>query len=318
MDGAITISMEIELGWGVHDLPGSSHLSEDGAAERAYLERLLDHCDDIDLPITFNVVGHLLETECDGRHDGPHPEGWFDNDPGTDAATDPLFYAPEVGPNIEARPTDHELCSHTYSHVPCGEVTPETATWELETAQAQLETLTGDRPKSFVPPRHSRPPANVLRDAGIEIMRMSVDTSDRGRVSRLWELLMGPQPLFEPALVDGGVETYCTSYTSLTSAALPAGQRPVSTIFRTLPIAIRQQLQRWYLRRTVDAALATDRHCHLWCHLYDLANDVQWPVVKSFLTELAARRDRGDATVTTMETLNDRIRAVPPQVEADD
>lgn len=37
--GAITISMEIDLGWGIHDVPQSSHLSEDGAAERAYLVR---------------------------------------------------------------------------------------------------------------------------------------------------------------------------------------------------------------------------------------------------------------------------------------
>jgi peptidoglycan/xylan/chitin deacetylase (PgdA/CDA1 family) len=299
MDGGITISMEIELGWGVHDLPRSSHLSEDGTAERAHLERLLDHCDDLDIPITFDIVGHLLETHCNGRHDGLHREGWFDNDPGTDAATDPLFYAPEVGPTIEARPTDHELCSHTYSHVPCAEATPETVAWELETTQTQLELLTGDRPKSFVPPRHSRPPADQLREADIEIMRMSVDTSNRGRMSRLRELIVGPQPLFEPAVVDGIVETYCTSYPSLTSPALPAGQRPAPAIFQTVPTRTRQYLQRRYLRQTVDAALATDGHCHLWCHLYDLSNPVQWPVIESFLSELATRRNRGERSERT-------------------
>ncbi|WP_232701046.1 polysaccharide deacetylase family protein [Halobacterium wangiae] len=305
---AVTISIEIELGWGVHDVGEYPHLSDDGSAERACLGRLLEHCDSVDVPISFDVVGHLFESDCAGDHDGPHREGWFDNDPGTDEARDPLFYAPEMVRQIRDHTTDHELCTHTYSHVICGEATPETVAWELEEAQSLIRAATGSGTDSIVPPRHSRPPAEQLREAGIECMRMSRDTSDRSTAARLKELLYGPHPVYEPELVDGVVETYCTSYPSLTSSALPSGRRSVPAPFRALPVRLRQRLQRQYLRRALDEAAEREGDCHLWCHLYDLSNEYQWPVVRTFLDELAARRDRGELEVRTMAELNEQVR----------
>lgn len=69
MDGAITLRLEIDLGWGEggHDGPSSSHLSVDGTPGRASLERLLDHCDDQAIPITVDIVGHLVEKDCERR-----------------------------------------------------------------------------------------------------------------------------------------------------------------------------------------------------------------------------------------------------------
>ncbi|PSQ50973.1 polysaccharide deacetylase [Halobacteriales archaeon SW_6_65_15] len=308
MGGKVTLSIEVELGWGVHDLDAAPHLSADGSAERAYLSRLLNCADALDVPISFDVVGHLLQSACDGSHEGPHRDGWFDADPGTDASVNPLFYAPEMVRDIVDRPSGHELCTHTYSHVPCQTVDEETVGWELDRAQSQIETVTGSKTVSIVPPRHSRPSSETLREAGIEIMRMSRDTSDKSRPGRLVELLYGPHPTFEPRLVDGVVETYCTAYPSLTSSALPSGQRDPLAPFRLLPVRVRQSLQRQYLSRAIDAAVETDGHCHLWCHLYDLSNQYQWPVVRSFLEELAARRDSGDVRVLTMAELNDDFR----------
>lgn len=316
MTGTVSLSMEIELGWGVHDIDSHAHLSADGAAERLYLRRLLAHCDDLDLPISFNVVGHLCQSRCGGDHDGPHRNGWFESDPGTDAAANELFYAPEMVHTVLERPVDHELCTHTYSHVLCGDSAPETVAWELDRVQSQMRAITGSETVSLVPPRHSRPPADVLRDAGIEVMRMSVDTSDRNPVARCVELLLGPHPQFEPAVVDGVLETYCTTYPSLTSSALPAGQRPPPRVFRPLPVRARQRLQRRYLRRAVDAAVESDGYCHLWCHLYDLANEWQWPVVREFLAELAARHRRGELDVVTMAGLNDRLGRETGEVRA--
>lgn len=308
MSAVVTISMEVELGWGVHDLGEYGHLSEGGRQERAYLGRLLDRCDEVDVPISFDVVGHLFRSRCDGEHAGPHEDGWFENDPGTDVRSDPLFYAPDAVEDIYGRSTDHELCTHTFSHVPCDDVRAETLAWELRESQALLQRTTGRRTVSIVPPRHRRPPAELLRAADVEIMRMSRDTSDRSRPARLKELLFGPHPAFEPALVEDVVETYCTSYPSLTSSALPAGQRAPLAPFSALPIRTRQYLQRRYLRDAVEAAIERDGHCHLWCHLYDLANEYQWPVVESFLGELASLRDRGEVRVLTMDALNDRVR----------
>jgi peptidoglycan/xylan/chitin deacetylase (PgdA/CDA1 family) len=309
MTGIVTLSMEIELAWGVHDKPTAPHLSTDGSVERAYLQRLLGCCDDHEVPITFDVVGHLLESACSGTHDGPHEEGWFENDPGTDADRDPLFYAPDIVPEIDARPTAHELCTHTYSHVLCGAASTETVAWELETAQRDLEALIGGRPRSFVPPRHSRPPTPVLQETGIEIMRMSVDTTGDGRLARLQELVIGPHPDFGPATMEDVVETYCTSYPSLTAPTLPSGQRQPAWPFSAVPVRVRQRLQKLYLGRVLDRTAANDGQCHLWCHLYDLSNQYQWPVIEWFLEELAARREQGTLQVMTMASLNDHVRS---------
>lgn len=308
MSGTVTISIEIELGWGVHDLGTFGHLSSRGQRERTYLSRLLDRCAELDLPISFDVVGHLGQSSCTGDHDGPHEDGWFDADPSTDVATDPLFYAPEAIEAIEASPADHELCTHTFSHVLCNAVSEETLAWEFERSQEYLEQLTGSRTVSIVPPRHYRPPASALREAGIETMRMCRDTSDRSKPARAKELLVGPHPQFRPQMVDGVVETYCTSYPSLTSSALPAGQRSAARPFSALPIRSRQYLQRRYLQRALADTAGNDAYCHLWCHLYDLSNWYQWEPISAFLGELAAMRERGTVEVLTMEALNDHVR----------
>lgn len=306
---AVTISIEIELGWGVHDVAERAHLSADGVPERRALRRLLAHCDLIDLPVSFDVVGHLLEPGCDGQHGGPHRDGWFDADRGTGPDDAPLFYAPDAVAEIPERAAGHELCTHTYSHVVCGEASRETVAWELDRSQAGLRELTGAETVSVVPPRHSQPEAATLRGAGIEVTRVARDTSGGGKPARARELVFGPHPVFEPRLVDGVVETYCTSYPSLTASTLPSGRRAPPAPFRAFPVGTRQALHRQYLSRAVDAAVAADGDCHLWCHLYDLANDAQWPPVRAFLTELAARRDRGEVEVLTMAALNDRVRA---------
>jgi len=74
MGGKITLSVEIELGWGHHDKPdGNPALSEDREVETKALRRLLAVCDEHRIPITFDIVGHLLHESCDGIHDAPIP-----------------------------------------------------------------------------------------------------------------------------------------------------------------------------------------------------------------------------------------------------
>jgi len=316
MAAVVTLSMEVELAWGVHDLGEFANLSEDGASERAYLDRLLDRCDAVDIPISFDVVGHPCQAACDGNHPGPHAPGWFDADPGTDVTSDPLYYAPDMVSNVRERETAHEVCTHTYSHVPFDTVSEETIAWEFERSQSVHERVCGERTASLVPPRHRRAPARLLRDADVEIQRMSRDTDDGTTLDRAKELLVGPHPVFEPALVDGVVETYCSSYPSLSSSALPAGQRPPPRVLQSMPRRFRQYLHRRYLERAVDHAVATDGYCHLWCHLYDICNEYQWPGVDAFLGYLADRRAAGDVEVLTMAELNEHCRSRQTEVTA--
>lgn len=309
MGGTVTLSIEVELGWGVHDKRSYEHLSPDGDAERAHLHLLLELCERLNLPISFNVVGHLLLHECDGHHQGPYPEGWFDEDPGTNVERNGLFYAPDVVERIAASRVPHEICTHTFSHT-LAKQPAETVAADLAEAGRLHEQRLGAQPVSLVPPRHAPPPTDVITDAGLEIVRVGRDTSDTSRGSRFQELVAGPLPTWQPTLADGIVETYCTTYPSLTAPTVVAGnRRPEHPALRAVPQSIRRYLHRRKLRRAVDRAARVGEHVNLWCHLSDMCNTRQWPMVSRFLGYLAGRRDAGDVAVITLAGLNDWIRA---------
>ena len=300
----LTLSIEIELGWGVHDLPGRAHLSRDGSAERRYLRKLLAVADEHGVPISFDIVGHLLLDECDGHHPGPYDPGWYDADPGTDASTDPLFYAPDVARAVLDADVDHELCTHTFSHVLCGREPRAVVDHDLSRALALHEDL-GVTVRSIVPPRHSEPPNDLLAENGIQVARYAIPTGVGGRIGRLRELTVGPHPLWEPRAADGVLETYCTTYPSLTASSLPSGQSPASRPFGSVPLALRKRVHAHYLRRSTERAIETGVPLHLWCHLYDFSNPHQWAVLADYLEYLGSI-PASDLRIGTMESLADR------------
>lgn len=307
MSGTVTISIEIELGWGVVRFGKLDKMSADRAVETAYLSRLLDCCDEHDVTITFDVVGHLFHEHCDGDHGGPHPDGWWDVDPGTSVEEDPLFYAPDLIEDIRSRKTGHEICTHTYSHVECKEVNPDVVEWELETAR-QVHQDHGVSPsESIVPPRHSTPPSHVLTGSGIRVKRAPhyrADGEERpsNKGKKLYEILFEKHPTVEPSVEEGVLETYSPEYTTLAAPYLQAGTYQPHPVYRTLPLPVRRRLHNWNLRRGVESA-AEDSFAHYWCHLYDLANEKQWPQIESFLQYLGEKRDADEVHIRTMTEL---------------
>lgn len=306
MAGTATISVEIELGWGFHDGADPRdvrELSADGRAERAALAWFLEACDDAGVPVTFDVVGHLLLESCDGRHDGPHPDGWFARDPGTDAATDPLFYFPDVVETIRDADVDHEICTHTFSHVLLDEVGDEVVDWELD----RVGELHDEAVVSLVPPRHRKPPYDVLRDHGIEVVRRAdAERIPSGPIGRFRWTLGRDHPLDDVRTVDGLVETRTSPMMTLTSTALSKGVAPPHPAFRALPERFRRRRHEQYLRDGLERAIATDRHVHYWTHLYNLANEAQRGAVEAFLDAVERSRDDASLGVLRMADLADR------------
>lgn len=305
MPGTLTISIEIELGWGVHDLPTRRHLSEDGRRERAYLRRLLGKADDCGVPISFDVVGHLLLAECDGSHEGPYPEGWFDADPGTDVETDGLFYGPDMARAVLDADVDHELCTHTFSHLLCHRASDELLSTELERV-GELHADVDGEVVSIVPPRHYRPNNEVLRRNGVRVARYARTKRSPTIAHRFKQVTVGPHPEWEPHVDDGLLETYCTTYPSLTAGTLPSGREPPRAVFRPLPLAARKRAHEFYLRRATNRAVESGVPLHLWCHLYDLSNEEQWSVLGRYLEFLGDVPDE-ELEVLTMRSLGDRL-----------
>lgn len=309
MTGTVTISIELELGWGVANYGKLDKISDGRAAETRYLSRLLQRCEDHDVPITFDVVGHLFHERCTGNHGGPHEDGWWDVDPGTSVDEDPLFYAPDLIDDIRSTWTDHEICTHTYSHVECDEVDPAVVEWELDRARQIHERYGLSTSESIVPPRHGTPPSHVLADGGIRVKRAPHYRAPGERrpssgLGKLYEILFETHPAVEPRETDGVVETYSPEYTTFAAPYLQTGTYEPHPVYRPIPLPLRRRLHAWNLRRGVEAA-ADGGSVHYWCHLYDLANDQQWPQIDSFLAYLADRRDHGDVEIRTMRELTD-------------
>ena len=295
--------MEVELGWGVHDLGTFDRLSSGGETERGVLSDLLVTLDRTRIPITFDTVGHLLLDDCSGDHDSPHENGWFRADPGTDYHTDGLFYAPDMISEIRSRSVDHELCTHTFSHVLLDQVSEETCRWELDQVETVHRRTVGQPPTSLVPPRHGLPAYDLLADYGIEVVRPAMEARSSTRWERFTELFAGPLPQSELRRHDGLVETTCTTYPSLTAPALPSGQGISHPAFRYIPRSIRKRTHLRKLKRATQAVAADGGHLHLWFHLFDLCNPHQSTVVEDYLDWLAAFRDETDLTVAPMEEL---------------
>lgn len=327
MSGTVTISLEIELAWGVvrsHPEKIDERFSAGRRRETETLDRLLTLCDDLDIPVSFDVVGHLLLESCSGRHDGPHPDGAFESDPGSDRETAPLFYAPDLVERIREASTEHEICTHTFSHVRCDQVSPTVVDWELE-AVKQLHAEHGlAPPRSFVPPVHAPPPRDVLLNHDIRTVRAPVElhppvrepdrprngvqgTFERLRRSHPAQVFFRTPTVEEPALVDGLVETYTSWHTSLSAPYLPKGQASPHPLYRAIPRSIRRRHHRRFLARGLREAAARESSVHYWSHLFDISNGVQWSAVRSFLDSLATARNRGRVQIETMDALGERI-----------
>jgi peptidoglycan/xylan/chitin deacetylase (PgdA/CDA1 family) len=284
--GTLTLSIEVELGWGFHDMDGGDqYFSPRRERETEYLDRLLALCDELQIPITFDVVGHLLLSDCNRSHGDGYPDGWFDADPGTNRDEDPLFYAPDLVEMIEEADVDHEICTHTFSHVLCDEVSDDVLRQELQHAEELHKRAGVGKPRSFVPPRH-RPVSNgLLREHGIETIRVA-DFDEQHPENPIGEYVSkftSIAPVSEPRVVDGVIETYCSPHPTLSASFLPTGQAPAHPAYRVIPSAVRQRIHERNLKESLRRAIEHSSFVHHWTHLHNMANEEQWDTIKSFL-----------------------------------
>jgi len=324
MVGTVTLSVEIELGWGLARSGGPDPLERHGPERRAETDRLnslLALCDELTVPISFDVVGHLLLDGCNGTHAGPHPAGWFDGDPGTDRRRDPLYYAPDLIDAVADARTDHELCTHSFSHARCDRVDDRVVDWELGRV-ADLHADRGiERPASFVPPVHAPPPAGVLRENGIRTVRRPVEyrppvadpEPPSGAMDRLgWRLrrshpvetLCRSPAVQRPRRRNGLTETYTSWHASLSAPYLRNGRLDPHPAYRAIPRSLRQRLHRRYLLSGLRQIARSGGSVHYWTHLFNLVPEAQWTPVRSFLEAVASYRDRGAVEVSPMVELD--------------
>lgn len=308
MTGTVTLSIEIELGWGVARYrPIEKRISPNRERETETLHRLLSLCEDHNIPISFDVVGHLLHSECEGEHEGPHESGWFDIDPGTDVDTDPEFYAPDLIESIHESTVDHEICTHTYSHAEFGTVSDEVIEWEFERAAEMHLEFGLTQPTSFVAPRHSMSDRSLLADLGIDICRTPhyehPDIQRPRKIKKYFNMLRCKQPLLPPERNNGVIDSWSTEYHTIAAPSLPAGTSGIHPAYRPVPRSLRRRLHAHGLCRSFKRTATEDSYSHYWAHLYDIANESQFPQVETAISALGELQRNGDIEVQTMANL---------------
>jgi hypothetical protein len=192
---AVVIVADLELGWAWRYARALNQLDlarEKAANGRRNLRVLLDLCDAYDVPITWAIVGHLFLSGCDRNGGVAHPElrrvryfsnerwryrsgDWFDCDPGLrrqDSAEWPVWYAPDLVQAILDRPTQHEIGSHSFSHIPFEPAAcpAEAASGELQLCR-ELAARWGIALRSFVYPGNIRGHLASLAAAGFTSYR---------------------------------------------------------------------------------------------------------------------------------------------------
>lgn len=308
--GTVVISLDAELGWGFHD--HESLPAERVAGARGAWRFLVDLFAEHEIPATWAVVGHLFLAECDGVH-ADHPAGaeWFardsggryDPDKGGETADDAdprsNWFGPDLIESIRDGDVDHEIGSHTFSHVEFGkaDTSREVAAAELERSAA-VAAERGIELDSLVFPRNSVGHRELLRDHGFSSYRGHApdrwyDGGSFRRPGKLATYALGAAapPIVEPTVDEHGLVNVPAS---LYLYAFDGAARDAIEAVSGDPVArqVRLGLERL---RDLDRGVL-----HLWLHPNNVRTGRDRERLRRIAALIAAYRDEYGIGVDTM------------------
>jgi len=297
--GTVVISVDAELAWGFHDLKSIPRKRIENA--RSGWHHLLQVFSRFKIPATWAIVDHLFLNYCDGAHSG-HPSlpDWFRRDPGGTLSEDQTWYGPDLIEAVRTSDVDHEIGSHTFSHVEFGrgDVTEEIAAAELQRS-VELAAAEGLELDSLVFPRNNVGHLDLLPEYGFTCYRgVEPKRWFDGRFRRPGKLLAynfgrSPPPLVTPdvdqrGLVDIPASLYLFSLEGVAGAA--------SRVMFGDPV-VRQA------RMGVDEAARSDGVFHLWLHPNNILDRADVERLDAVFGYVRQRADETDLRIETMGTV---------------
>ncbi len=304
--GAVVISIDAELGWGFHDYPADERPTDRIARSRWGWERLAETLAEYDIPATWAVVGHLFEHDCAGAHVGhPSPSGWFAHERGDDPMDDQYRFAPDLLADLGESDVDHDIGSHTYSHV---EFDADYASEALARAECdravEAAEAAGVTMDSFVFPRNRIGHREILAESGFRCYRGTEPetTADGPYSAPLRKLAQAtvvrdPPPLVEPTVDEFGLVNIPAS---LYLFGFEGPARRVLSATVGDPV-VRQA------KMGVDAAAAGEGICHLWLHPNNLTTEADLARFRAICAHIDSVRADTELRVETMRSVADRV-----------
>lgn len=304
--GSIVISLDAELAWGYHDLDRLP--TERARTARDSWMYLLDLFERWDLPSTWALVGQLFPEASAGRRE-THPAGeeWFPDDLGDRHDRDSIWFGGDLIDAILDSAVDHEIGSHSFSHVEFGnpETTPQIAEAELKHSR-EIASEYGLAPTSFLFPRHSIGHRELLRKYGFRCYRgveperwyHGTPVQKLGTVAT-GGLGMGGPPIVTPEVDEFGLVNIPASLPLFGYDGFPwplfdavAG----NTVVRQLELGLNR------LKDERDGVL------HLWLHPNDIVTESDREQIREILSIVGTYRNRYDIPIETMEAVTNRVR----------
>ncbi|USZ68119.1 polysaccharide deacetylase family protein [Halorussus salilacus] len=307
--GSVVLSLDAELAWGFHDLddpPGDRVES----SRESWL-RLLELFDDFDVPATWAVVGHLMLDSCDGEHsDHPTPDGWFDPDPGTWEGRDDRWYGAELVDAVEDADADHEVASHTFSHVEFAHTSREIAAAEMREC-VELAEDRGLSLDSMVFPRNYVGHRDVLAAYGLTAYRGTQPRRwyDRGVLGSASKLLGWPTGAVSPTLVTPEIDEY--GLVNVPASLFLFGFEGRGRALAERATGADPMVE--MATRGIDRAASEDGVFHMWLHPNNLTEERDFERMAAILEHLAAVRDRTSLAVETMGEIAADLRDDEPR-----
>jgi Polysaccharide deacetylase len=283
--GKLTISIDLELAWGVWDYVTSEHLRMADTAERPICAALIDLFDQHHIPVTWAIVAALLDKASSRSR------------PGSQAC----WYAPDIIERLVAAKVHHEIASHSGRHIYFDTASRSEAEADLEFAR-EIHRTNALSFRSFVFPRGARGHLDVLTRVGLQTCNYGdvgwVQSARRagrraGQAANLIDKLLPIPP--HPARPERDGELIHIPKSML----LMARNGPRRFI---LPPVTRSKL-----RSGLERACRMGGAFHLWFHPSNFyyRRDEQLSTLAWFLNHAASEASRGRLDVCTMGSYAD-------------
>lgn len=280
--GILTVSIDLELMWGIWDLASLPADESTGQRERLICRRLVLLFERYGIRATWAIVGRL-----------------FDDEPGFVGlrGSKDDWYAPDVVELLTSSSVRHDIGSHSYSHRYFGSSSRDAAERELLSAQ-RVHARLGRPMTSFVFPRNQVAHLDLLQEVGVRVFR----SRDRGILGLADSMVPSARPalnLLEKALALP-VSTilpirHPNGLVELPSSLLLLGRGGIRRI--VTPLAMRRKL-----RQGLDRAVRRAEVFHLWFHPSNFYDDpeTQFALLEEALSEAQCLVEHGDLQIRTM------------------
>jgi len=148
--GKLTISIYLELAWGVWDWVTAEHLRLAEAAERPICAALIELFDRYEIAATWAIVAALLDERSARSRPGSKP----------------CWYAPDIIERLLGAKVPHEIGSHSGRHIYFDRATAAQAQADLEFAR-DIHRVHGFAFRSFVYPRGAAGHRDIVAGVGL-------------------------------------------------------------------------------------------------------------------------------------------------------